>query len=100
MTDHSQQAPASKTGYFGIFIVIAAMIFLAVGVSFMNLGHNAIYANLIIAGVQASLLGYFFMHLKGADHLTWIVAGVGLFWMFILFLFILTDYVTRHIAAY
>jgi cytochrome c oxidase subunit IV len=100
MTDHNEEAPASKGGYFVIFAAIAGLVFLAIGVSFMNLGHNAIYANLAIAGTQACLLAYFFMHLKGAEELTWIVVGGGLFWIFILFLFVLTDYVTRQIAAY
>jgi cytochrome c oxidase subunit 4 len=93
-------APVSKTPYFLIYLAIAGLIFLAVGVSFMDLGDKAIYANLAIAGAQACLLGYFFMHLKGSEQLTWLIVGAGLFWMFILFLFVLTDYVTRHIAAY
>ena len=75
MTDHSSTAPASKTGYFVIYALIAGLICLAIGVSFMDLGHNAIYVNLLIAGTQASLLIYYFMHLKGADRLTWMVVG-------------------------
>jgi cytochrome c oxidase subunit 4 len=99
MNDHSE-APVPKTNYLMIFLAIAGLIFLAVGVSFMNLGYNAIYANLLIAATQTCLLAYFFMHLKGADQLTWLVAGAGIFWLIILFLFLLTDYLTRHIAAY
>jgi cytochrome c oxidase subunit IV len=99
MTDHSSTSPApSKAGYFMVFAMIAGLIFLAIGMSFTD--KNSVYINLIIAAVQASLLGYYFMHLKGAGHLTWLIAGAGLFWIVILFLFVLTDYVTRHIAAY
>ena len=97
MTEHSE-TPAPKTGYFAIFAAIAGLVFLAIGVSFMDLGHKAVYANLLIAATQACLLAYFFMHLKGADRLTWLVAGAGLFWLLILFLFLLTDYLTPHRA--
>lgn len=100
MTDHSSTAPVSKTGYFVIYAMIAGLIFLAIGVSFMDLGPNVVYLNFLIAGSQAALLVYFFMHLKSADRLIWLIVGASLFWMMILFLFTLTDYVTRHIAAY
>lgn len=99
MNDHSS-VPVSKSGYYLIFVAIAGLVFLAIGASFMNLGRSAIYVNLLIAGTQACLLAYYFMHLKGAEQLTWLVVGAGLFWIFIMFLFMLTDYLTRHIAAY
>jgi cytochrome c oxidase subunit 4 len=99
MTDHSKAAP-TKSFYFVIYALIVGLILAAVGVSYAKMGSGAIYLNLLIAGAQASLLAYFFMHLKGADHLTWLIAGAGMFWLLILFLFLLTDYVTRQIAAY
>ncbi len=92
--------PAATSGYFAIFFVIAALIFVAIGVSFLNLGANAIFFNLLIAAVQASLLGYYFMHLKEAERLTWLVVGSGLFWLGIMFVLLLTDYVTRYMRAY
>jgi cytochrome c oxidase subunit 4 len=97
---HDDEFAAAKKNYGLVFVLIAALVFLAAGVSFMNLGGATVYANLIIAGTQAALLAYFFMHLKNADRLTWLVAGAGLFWVGIMFLLLLTDYVTRYIAAY
>jgi len=99
MNEHSNAAP-SKASYLLIYLVIASLIFLAISVSFMGLGQSAVFLNLLIAGTQASLLVYFFMHLKTADKLTWLIVGAGLFWIFILFVLLLTDYVTRQIAAY
>ncbi len=99
MTDHSKAAP-EKSFYYVIYFIILGLIFAAVGVSYAHLGANAIYLNLLIAATQASLLAYFFMHLKGADQLTWINAGAGLFWLLILFIFLLCDYVTRQMGAY
>ena len=99
MNEQSGSQP-SKTFYFVVFALIAGLIFLAVGVSFAKLGPSAVYANLLIASAQACLLGYFFMHLKGAESLTWLIVGAGLFWTAILFALLLTDYLTRNIAAY
>lgn len=97
---HHDAFAAAKKSYPLVFILIAGFVLLAAGVSFMNLGPATVYANLLIAGAQASLLAYFFMHMKGADRLTWLVAGAGLFWVGIMFLLLLTDYVTRHLGAY
>lgn len=97
---HDDAFASAKASYPIIFVIIAALIFGAIGVSFANLGGWAVVVSLLIAGTQASLLAYFFMHLKQSDKLTWLVALAGLFWIFILFCLMLTDYVTRHIAAY
>ncbi len=99
MSGHSETTP-SYTGYFAIYIAIAGLIFAAIGSTFMNLGTSALVVNLLIAGTQACLLAYFFMHLKTADNLTWLIVGAALFWMSILFVLLLTDYLTRHLGAY
>src|SRR5438132_184181 len=99
MTKHSGTAP-SKPSYFVIYLLIVGLIIAAVGVSCADLGPAAVYLNLLIAGAQTCLLAYFFMHLKGADNLTWLVAGAGIFWLCILFILLLTDYITRYKAAY
>lgn len=90
----------AKPNYFVIFLMLVGLVFLAIGVSFMNLGSSAVYVNLAIAGTQACLLGYFFMHVKGADQMTWLAIGAAVFWIFILFVLLLMDYFTRQIAAY
>jgi caa(3)-type oxidase subunit IV len=53
-----------------------------------------------VAVVQAIVLGVFFMDLKHADKQTWLIAAAGIFWTFLLFLFTLTDYLTRHYYAF
>jgi caa(3)-type oxidase subunit IV len=99
MNEQSGAQP-SKASYFVVYFLIAALIFVAIGVSFAGLGPAAIYPNLLIAGAQSFLLGYFFMHLKGAEKLTWLICGAGMFWLLILFVFLLNDYVTRYLGAY
>jgi cytochrome c oxidase subunit 4 len=97
-SDHSEKAPMAN--YILIFVAIVALVFLQIGTSFMGLGQNAVFANLLIAGTQACLLAYYFMHLKGADNLTWLIVGAGLFWLAILFTLMMTDYITRHLGVY
>ncbi|MCG3208417.1 MAG: hypothetical protein FOGNACKC_02021 [Anaerolineae bacterium] len=77
---------------FGALMVLAA---LTVGASFINLG---VFNNLIalaIAVTKAGLIMAFFMHLKYSSRLTWIVAGVGFFWLIIFFVITLGDYMAR-----
>ena len=45
------------------------------------------------------LIFLFFMHLKGSDNLIWLVVGASLFWLIILFVLLLNDYVTRHLGV-
>lgn len=106
MNMHNEDAGAgpepSNASYFLIYGLILALIGAQVLVSMnsASIGGAAIYLNLLIAGAQACLLAYFFMHLKGADNLTWLIAGAGLFWIAIMFILMLNDYLTRQIAAY
>jgi cytochrome c oxidase subunit 4 len=37
----------------------------------------------------------YFMHLRYSSRLTWVVAGAGFFWLFILMALTMSDYLTR-----
>lgn len=86
----------STAGYVFLYIVIACLFLLTLSLSFVNLGSWNLILALLIAGTQGALLTLFFMHLREADHITWLIAGAAFFWLAILFVFLLTDYVTRH----
>ena len=82
------------------FVVLFILAILALVVGFSGgFGDWKVLASLMVATVQAGVLAVFFMDLRKADHLTWLVAGSGIFWVGLMFLFILTDYFTRHIAV-
>lgn len=51
---------------------------------------------LAIGSVQAGLVAYHFMHLKQGDRVVILTALSSLFWMAILFVLFLSDYMTRH----
>jgi cytochrome c oxidase subunit 4 len=48
-----------------------------------------------IAVIKATLVAWFFMHLRDSTRLTWVFAVSGIFWLGILFVLTLTDYLTR-----
>jgi caa(3)-type oxidase subunit IV len=59
-----------------------------------------IYANLGVALLQAIVLGLFSMELKNADKIIWFCVAASVFWTFLLFLFTMTDYLTRADTAH
>ena len=95
--DHHVVAPTAST--LTIFAVLAGLALLQLVVGFADLGPWKVVASLLVAGVQASVLALFFMDLKQADQLTWLCAGAAVFWVGLMFLFTLTDYLTRYLAV-
>jgi caa(3)-type oxidase subunit IV len=82
------------------FAVLAGLALLALYVGFSTeLGSMKVVASLAVSTVQACVLAYFFMDLKQADALTWLVAAASIFWTGLMFLFTLTDYLTRHLGV-
>src|SRR5579883_82904 len=52
-----------------------------------------------IATVQAGIVAYYFMHLRQGDKVVVLTALSSLFWMGILFVLFLSDYMTRHLVV-
>ena len=97
-TDVHTVPPVSSTVVTFVVLLLLAAGQLAVG--FSDLGSLKVVANLGVTGIQVAILSYFFMDLKQSDTLTWLCVGASIFWSGLLFLFTLTDYITRHYAAY
>ncbi len=96
--DHAHVMPATAA-HLTTFAVLAVLAVAALAVGFSDLGSSKLMASLAIAAVQTAVVGYFFMELKQGDSLTWLCVGAAGFWLTILFVFLLTDYVTRHYAV-
>jgi cytochrome c oxidase subunit 4 len=79
-------------------LVFAALLVLTVTtwqVALIDLGPlNAIVA-VVIAGIKASLVALFFMHIKYGPKFNRLVLAGSLFWLAILLALTLSDYVTR-----
>ena len=89
---------ATRT-YVIVFIGLLALASTTIALSFVNLGiFNLVFA-LLIAACKALLIIVFFMEARRSSKVIWIVAGAGFFWLGILLILSVGDYVTRGWVA-
>jgi len=68
------------------------------GVAYLPLGPWHPFVALGFATAKAVLIVLFFMHARYSNWLTWVVIISALFWLGILFVLTLGDYLTRNLA--
>lgn len=82
--------------YLIVLVVLTVLTVATVAISFAPLAsHWHLTAGMTIGLVKASLVGIFFMHLIHTKHLNWIIVAAAIFWLLILFVLNLSDYMTR-----
>lgn len=81
--------------YYLVFVTLILLTLVTVDVAFYNLGFLSLFIALGIATVKATIVAMYFMHLRYNLKLTWLFAGAGLLWLFIMFVLTIADYVTR-----
>ncbi len=81
--------------YLLVFATLMLMTLVTVDVAFYNFGWLNIYLALVIATFKATIVVLYFMHVKFSPRLTWLFAIAGIFWMIILLVLMLSDYMTR-----
>ena len=86
--------------YYTIFAILMLCTGLTVWVAFLDLGALNIVAALAIAVFKATLVVLFFMHVKYSTRLTWAVVLGGIFWLGIMFVLTMGDYLTRGWRTY
>ena len=86
----------SRKVYFAIFGALMVFTALTVYVAFLDLGGavNTVVA-LTIAVIKATLVVLYFMHVRYSTRLIWVIVVAGFFWLGIMFVFTLSDYLTR-----
>jgi len=95
MSEHIVQ----RKVYFVIFGVLMVGTALTVFAAFADLDHlfpgaNTVVA-LTIAVVKATFVVLYFMHVRYSSRLIWVIVVAGFFWLAIMFVFTLADYLTR-----
>ena len=85
----------SRGVYFAIAAALMALLALTYAAAQIDLGPFNIVVALAIALVKAALVVTFFMEAKWSSRLTWVFAGAGLLWLFLLIGGILEDVLTR-----
>ena len=69
-------------------------------IAFVDLGPLNTVAALAIAVFKATLVVLFFMHVKYSTRLTWAVVVGSVFWLGILLVLTMSDYLTRAWRTY
>lgn len=81
--------------YFAVFAALLVLTAITTAVAFVNLGPWNTVVALGIAFVKATLVALFFMHVKYSPRLTQVVVAGGIFWLAILIVLTLSDFMTR-----
>jgi cytochrome c oxidase subunit 4 len=84
-----------KRLYYAIFASLMVLTAITVGVAFINLGALNFPVAISIAIVKATLVILFFMHVKYSSRLTKVILLTGFFFLGILFVLTLSDYLSR-----
>ncbi len=76
---------------------LALLVFLAltIGAAYLNLGPFNTPVAMFISLAKGALIILFFMHLRYSKPVFWIFAGAGFFWLGIMFVLALSDYMSR-----
>lgn len=91
MSDHV--SPVSL--YITIFLALMVGTALTVGAAFVDLGTFNFPVAMLIAVFKASLVVWFFMHMKWQSHITKLALALGLFFLVILLGETMVDYVSK-----
>jgi cytochrome c oxidase subunit 4 len=81
--------------YLAVLLALLALTALTILVSYVDLGPFSTPIAFVIAGVKASLVVLFFMHMKDAPGVLWLALGAGFFWLGILLVLTMSDFATR-----
>ena len=94
-SDHGGQHIVPVKVYVGVFLTLLVMTAITTLVSGIDLGPWNTVVALGIAVFKATLVVLFFMHVKYSSRLTAIVIAGGIFWLGILLVLTLSDFMSR-----
>ena len=90
----------SPRTYYLIFLTLMVCTAITVAVAYLDLGPLNVVVSMTIAVLKATLVVLFFMHVKYGTRLTWAVVAGSVFWLGILLVLTLGDYLTRSWRTY
>ena len=93
--------------YIKIILLLMVLLIITLGAAMVDFSKispvlapmNIIIA-MTIAVVKAVLIILYFMHVRFSSKLVWVFAGAAFYWVVILFVLTLTDYMSRHMTNY
>ncbi len=87
-------APSART-YSFTGIALLGFLALTIGAAYLNLGPLNTAVAMSISLAKGALIVLFFMHLRYSRPILWVFAGAGFFWLGIMFVLALSDYMSR-----
>ena len=95
MSDHVSSVGLYVTIFLTLMVLTAVTVFSA----FIDLGYLNFPVAMLIAGFKASLVVWYFMHVKYQSHLTKLTVATGLFFLAILLGMTLIDYMSKNFTG-
>ena len=86
--------PSKKT-YVNNYAALMVLLALTAGLSFIDLGIFNTVAALLIPFTKMVLIILFFMHVRYSSRMIWIASVAGFFWLAILLVMAMSDYLSR-----
>ena len=86
---------ASTKVYASILVALLIGLLLNIGLAFLDVGRFHAVFTLAIAVAQAALVILFFMHVRYGNRLLWLFAAAGFFWLAIMIVLAMSDYISR-----
>ncbi len=93
--DHAHGHIAPVSMYLLIFGALMLGTAITVAVAYVDLGFFNTAVALGVAVTKATLVVLYFMHVRWASRLTWVVIVASLFWLMLMFSIGMTDYLSR-----
>ena len=87
---------SSPKTYLLVWGALLALLALSAGSAWFKLGAFNLIVNYTISVLKMLLVMVFFMHLKSSNGLIRIVAAAGFFWLMLLIILSLSDFLTRY----
>ena len=86
---------ATTKHYLWVLIGLLLLLGLTVGSAYVHFGAFNTAVAMLIAVTKAGLIVLFFMHVKQANPLLRLFVCAGFFWLGLMFVMTLSDYLTR-----
>jgi cytochrome c oxidase subunit 4 len=87
-----------KSVYFVIFGALMVLTAFTVWIALQDLGFLNTPMALGVATIKATLVILYFMHVRHATRLTWVVVVGSFLWLGVLFVLTYSDYLSRHVS--
>jgi cytochrome c oxidase subunit 4 len=94
-TSHGSGHVSPLSMYITIFLSLMVLTAVTVGAAYVDFGSFNFAIAMVIATFKASLVVWYFMHVKDQSHLTKLTLATGLFFLAILLGMMLIDYTSK-----